>query len=63
MREFESHRVPLGALVLDAKYCEFCGCNFLRRKQSRDRYCPQCLLMLLTVDSEEREKLVSPLIH
>lgn len=59
----ESHRVPFGALVLDAKYCELCGCNFLRKKQSKDRYCSQCLLTMLIVNREEDEKLLSQLIH
>jgi len=61
--EYESHRVPLGALILDAKYCELCGCNFLRRKQSKDRYCARCLLTILTVNREEDEKLPSQLVH
>ena len=63
MHEFESHRVPFGAVVLDAKYCEFCGCNFLRRKQLKDKYCSTCLLTMLTVNQEEEEKLLSQLIH
>lgn len=59
----EGHRVPFGALVLDAKYCELCGGNFLRRKQSKDKYCSQCLLRLHILDQEEDKKLLSRLIH
>jgi hypothetical protein len=35
-QEYDTHRVPVGAMILDAKYCEFCGCNFLRRVRSKD---------------------------
>ncbi len=63
LHEYEIHRVPLGALVLDAKYCELCGCNFLRRAKSKDRYCSKCRLTMLTVNGEEAGKLVSQLIH
>jgi len=55
VHEYETHRVPLGAVVLDAKYCEFCGCNFLRRAFSEDRYCSNCLLTILTVNGQESE--------
>ena len=37
LHEYGAHRVPVGAMILDAKYCEMCGCNFLRRARSRDR--------------------------
>src|SRR2546425_5456391 len=40
--EYKSHRVPVGAMILDAKYCEMCGRNFLRRAQSKNRYCSKC---------------------
>ena len=61
--EYDNHRVPLGALILDAKYCELCGCNFLRRKQSSDRYCCGCLLTLLIASREEEERPTSQLVH
>jgi hypothetical protein len=63
LHEYETHRVPAGAVVLDAKYCELCGCNFLRRKQSKDRYCSKCLLTVLTVNREKDEKVPSQLVH
>ena len=63
LHEYTSHQVPLGAVILDAKYCEFCGCNFLRRSQSPDRYCFTCLLMLGTVNPHEIERLVPELTH
>jgi hypothetical protein len=42
VHDYEIHRVPLGVLILDVKYCELCGCNFLRRV-GKDRYCSRCL--------------------
>jgi hypothetical protein len=63
LHEYETHRVPVGAMILDAKYCEFCGRNFLRKARSRDRYCSKCLLTVLTLNAQKREKLVSELIH
>jgi ribosomal protein L37AE/L43A len=57
------HRVPFGATILDAKYCELCGRNFLRRAQSDDRYCSKCLSTILTVNAQMAEKPVSKLIH
>ena len=61
--EYEIHRVPDGAMILDAKYCELCGRNFLRRAQSTDRYCSKCLLTILTVNAQRAEKPLSELIH
>ena len=61
--EYETHRVPVGAMILDAKYCEFCGCNFLRRARSKDRYCSKCLLTIPTLNAQKAEKPVSQLIH
>ena len=61
--EYETHRVPVGAMILDAKYCEFCGCNFLRRAQSKGRYCSKCLLAIPTLNARKAEKPVSQLIH
>ncbi len=63
LHEYETHRVPVGAMILDAKYCEFCGCNFLRRARSRDRYCSRCLVAIPTLNAPHAEKLVSELIH
>jgi hypothetical protein len=63
LQKYENHRVPLDALILDAKYCELCGRNFLGRKQSRDRYCSGCLLAFLTSNREEDAKLPSNLVH
>jgi hypothetical protein len=63
LHEYETHRVPVGATILDAKYCELCGRNFLRRARSDDRYCSKCLLTILTVNTQIAEKPVSKLIH
>jgi len=63
LHDYEAHRVPFGALILDAKYCEFCGCNFFRRVQSKDRYCSKCLLTILSVNRQQGGKLGSELIH
>jgi hypothetical protein len=30
--EYETHRVPAGATILEAKYCEWCGCNFFAKR-------------------------------
>ncbi len=62
LHEYETHRVPFGAMILDAKYCEFCGRNFLRRARSKNRYCSKCLLTFPTLNAPETEK-VSELIH
>lgn len=61
--EYETHRFPVGAMILDVKYCEFCGRNFLRRTQSKDRYCSKCLLTTLSLPVQETQKRVSELIH
>jgi hypothetical protein len=61
--EYETHRVPKGAMILDAKYCEWCGCNFLRKAQSQTRYCSQCLLTVPSLNVQGSQKLVSQLIH
>jgi len=61
--DYEAHRAPLGAVILDAKYCELCGCNFLRRAESKDRYCSTCLLTTLIVNGEAADKWISQLIH
>jgi len=63
LHEYEFHRVPVGAMILDAKYCEFCGRNFLRRARSKDRYCSNCLLTIPTLKAQKAEKPVSELIH
>jgi hypothetical protein len=63
LHEYENHRIPVGAMILDAKYCEFCGCNFLRRAQSKDRYCSKCLLTFPALRAQETEKLLSELVH
>jgi len=63
LHEYETHRVPVGAVILDAKYCEMCGCSFLRRAQSEDRYCSQCLLTIPSLHVQETSKLASQLIH
>ena len=64
LHDYETHRVPLGALILDAKYCELCGYNFLRRLRSRDRYCSKCLRMILSLNPQQGGKLGSSnLIH
>lgn len=63
VHDYEAHRVPLGALILDAKYCELCGCNFLRRVQSKDRYCSGCLLTILSLNRQQGGKSGSELIH
>jgi hypothetical protein len=63
VHDYEAHRVPIGALILDAKYCEYCGCNFLRRMQSKDRYCSKCLLTILSLTRTEAGKSDSELIH
>jgi hypothetical protein len=63
LHEYETHRVPAGAMILDAKYCEMCGCNFLRRARSRDRYCSKCRPTILTLNAQRTEKPVSQLIH
>jgi hypothetical protein len=63
LHQYETHKVPIGAVILDAKYCEFCGCNFLRRTQSQDRYCFNCLLNIVTVDRREAEWLVPELMQ
>jgi hypothetical protein len=59
---YETH-VPVGAIILDTKYCEFCGCNFLRRARSKDRYCSKCLLTILSLNGQKTANLVSELIH
>ncbi len=63
LHEYETHRVPVGATILDAKYCELCGRNFLRRVPSDDRYCSKCLPTILTVKCTNGQKSVSKLIH
>jgi hypothetical protein len=61
--EYETHRVPVGAMILDAKYCEMCGCNFLRRARSKDRYCSKCRPTILMLNAQRAEKSASELIH
>jgi len=63
LHEYATHRVPVGAMILDAKYCEMCGCNFLRRGRSKDRYCSKCLLTIPTLNAQKAEKFVSELIQ
>jgi hypothetical protein len=63
LHEYGSHTVPVGAMILDAKYCELCVCNFLRRIRSKSRYCSKCLPTILTLNAQKAEKLVSELIH
>ena len=63
LREYETHRVPAGAKVLDAKYCEWCGCNFLREAMSTYRYCSECWPLVHTQNARQAEKLRSQLIH
>ena len=36
------HRVPQGAQVVESKYCQACGNNFLRAAGSQDKYCRRC---------------------
>ena len=62
-RDYESHRVPFGAMILDAKYCEWCGGNFLREAQSTTRYCSQCSLTIPSLNVPCSHKLASQLIH
>jgi hypothetical protein len=61
--EYETHRVPAGAKILDAKYCEWCGCNFLRETKSPNRYCSKCWPLILTLNTRKAEKPTSQLIH
>ena len=63
LHEYETHRVPVGAMILDAKYCEMRGRNFLRSARSKDRYCSKCLLTVLTLNAQRTEKPMSELIH
>ena len=63
LHDYEAHRAPLGALILDAKYCEMCGCNFLRRAQSKNRYCSKCLLTILCLNRHQGGKVRCELIH
>jgi len=63
LHEYETHRVSVGALTLDAKYCELCGCNFLRIVRSKNRYCSKCLPTILALNTQKVEKPVSQLIH
>jgi len=63
LHEYVSHTVPLGAKILDAKYCEWCGCNFLREAKSANRYCSKCWPLILTLNQRKGEQLVSQLIH
>jgi hypothetical protein len=35
LREYETHRVPVGAMILDAKYCELCGCTFFAERDPK----------------------------
>jgi hypothetical protein len=63
LHEYETHRVPVGVLTLDAKYCELCGCNFLRIVRSKNRYCSKCLPKILALNAQKVEKPVSHLIH
>jgi hypothetical protein len=63
LHEYETHRVPFGAMILDAKYCELCGRNFLRKARSKTRYCSKCLPTNFTLDAQRAEKPVSQLIH
>jgi len=63
LSEYETHRVPAGAKILDAKYCEWCGCNFLREAKSASRYCSKCWPLILTLNARQVQKLASQLIH
>lgn len=63
LHEYESHTVPLGAMIVDTKYCELCGRNFLRKAQSKNRYCSKCRLTILAVKAHAAEKPTSKLIH
>jgi hypothetical protein len=62
LHEYETHRVPVGAMILDAKYWEFCGGNFFRRAQSKDRYCSKCRPTILSLP-QKVERAMSQLIH
>jgi hypothetical protein len=63
LREYEAHEVPAGARILDSKYCEWCGCNFLREAKSADRYCSKCWPAILTLNAQKAQKRASELIH
>lgn len=63
LHEYEIHRIPAGAKILYAKYCEWCGCNFLREAKSANRYCSKCWPMILTLNARKAKKLASQLIH
>jgi len=53
---------PVGAMILDAKYCEFCGCTSSQSAIQR-----QVLLQVFagdpTLNARKAEKPVSQLIH
>jgi hypothetical protein len=61
--EYETHRVPTVATILDAKYCEWCGCNFLREAKSANRYCWNRWPLILTRNARKVETSTSRLIH
>jgi len=63
LRDYETNRVPAGAKILDAKYCEWCGCNFLREAKSASRYCSKCWPLILTLNARKAQKVASQLIH
>ena len=63
LRDYETHTVPVGAMILDTKYCELCGCNFLRRATSQSRYCSNCWPTISALNARKAVKLPSQLIH
>jgi hypothetical protein len=63
LHEYETHRVPVSAMILDAKYCEFCGRNFLRKARSKDRYCSNCRHTILALNAQKIKKPKPQLIH
>ncbi len=63
LHEYESHTAPLGAMILDTKYCELCGRNFLHKARSKNRYCSKCWPTILTSNARKGEQLASQLIH
>jgi hypothetical protein len=63
LHEYEVHRVPVGAMILDAKYCELCGCTFLRNAKSKNRYCSNCRHTILALNAQRIKKRKPQLIH
>jgi len=61
--EYETLEVPLGVEIMDAKYCEWCGRNFLRQAQSAVKYCPTCLPTILAANRDKARRLASRFVH